>query len=127
MDPDQKNLLVVDDEPTVLMSVSMMLQTKGYHVTQCESGNCVIDLIAQNKFNFDCIILDYTLPDLNGMKLLHRIRSEGHQVPVVLFSGLEMDEINTESYEHMPDATITKPFQFDTLFEKVKSLTGEEN
>lgn len=123
MTTDQKKLLVVDDEPTVLMSVSMMLQTKGYHVTECESGQGVLDLIEDDHFNFDCVILDYTLPKMNGMRILQRIRSEGHQVPVILFSGLEMEEINTKPYEHMPDATITKPFQFDTLFTKVETLT----
>lgn len=127
MESNPKKLLVVDDEPTVLMSVSMLLKSKGFLVAQCSSGQDVLGLLEPDKFDFDCVILDFTLPKMNGMNLLQKIRSAGHQVPVLMFSGLSLDEILTEEFEHHPEETITKPFQFDSLLTKIKLLTGEEN
>ena len=119
-----KKVLVVDDDPTILMTVGLMIKAKGFETEECDSGQKVVDLL-QSAFEFDCVVLDYSMPETNGMEVLQKIREAGHQVPALLCSGMNASEMNFEKYEFRPEATITKPFQFDALFQKINSLIND--
>lgn len=122
MDMNQKRVLLVDDEPTVLMSISMMLESKGCQVVQCDSGQSAIKLLSNDE-EYDCIILDYTMPNMNGMSTLQKIRALDENVPVILCSGLSFEIGENPQYEYWPNEVLQKPFQLSQLFEKIELVT----
>ena len=124
MDLNEKCVLVVDDEPTVLMSVAMMLESRGYKVHQAESGTIAIGKLDDIVAELDCIILDYTMPSLNGLQVLEKIRESGIDTPVIMCSGLPLNR-NDNRYSWWPNEILSKPFQLNDLFKKIDQVTEQ--
>ena len=114
-----KKILVVDDEPTVLKSVSLILESKGCSVEQSRSGLEAITLLENDPDLFDCIVLDYSMPKMNGLTALQKIRELGTSTPVILCSGLSFAHDESEKHKHWPQEILTKPFQLNQLIESI--------
>jgi nitrogen-specific signal transduction histidine kinase len=116
-----KCILVIDDEPTVLMSIAMMLESRGCKVYQAESGADALEQLPSISTELDCIILDYTMPKMNGLQVLEQFRESEITVPVIMCSGLPMNQIEHDG-ESWPDDILNKPFQMQELCEKISTL-----
>lgn len=115
-----KRILVVEDDPSISMGLSMNLEAEGYAVAVAEDGEHGLRLA--REFKPDLIVLDVMLPKLNGFEVLRTLRGEGVAVPIVMLSarGAEMDkvmglELGAEDY-------ITKPFGLAELLARVKAV-----
>ena len=126
MDLTDKRVLVVDDEPSVLMSVSMMLESRGCKVYQADSGTAALNQLGEISGELDCIILDYTMPKLNGLQVLEKIRESGIETPVIMCSGLPLskDENNCPAW---PNEILSKPFQMNDLYRKINQVNNESS
>lgn len=84
-----KHILVVDDEPAYLRTMSQILKGKGYDVREALSGNEALKTL--QKFEPDLILLDVRMPDMNGFDLLDRIKQLPHLAskPVIFVSGMD--------------------------------------
>ena len=104
------------------MSVSMMLESRGCTVHQAESGPVALEKLPEIANELDCIILDYTMPKLNGLQVLEQIRESDIDVPVIMCSGLPLSkESNPNSA--WPEDILSKPFQMTDLYRKINQLS----
>ncbi len=115
-----KRILVVEDDPSISMGLSMNLEAEGYSVSVAEDGEQ--GLRQAREFKPDLVVLDVMLPKLNGFEVLRTLRGEGVAVPIIMLSarGAEMDkvmglELGAEDY-------ITKPFSLAELLARVKAV-----
>lgn len=77
-------ILVVDDEPDICYLVQCILEKEGYRVTTAYDGNGALELI--QKLKPDMVVLDFLLPDIDGVELCHRIRKVSN-CRIVYFTG----------------------------------------
>jgi PAS domain S-box-containing protein len=84
------SVLVVDDEPLVRAQVRRSLELRGYTVTEAADGRSALTLLADGHPGtaiVDVVVLDMTMPDMDGAEVLRRLRASGSHVPVVVSSG----------------------------------------
>jgi two-component system, OmpR family, alkaline phosphatase synthesis response regulator PhoP len=116
----KRRILVVEDDPSISLGLSMNLEAEGYEVRVADDGET--GLAAASETEFDLLILDVMLPKLNGLEVLRTVRARGETVPIIILSarGAEMDkviglELGAEDY-------ITKPFGLAELLARVKAV-----
>jgi len=80
-------VLIVDDEAMVRSQLRRSLELRGYTVAEAGNGRVALEMLAAQPASADVLILDMTMPDLDGAEVLHRLRAAGSRVPVVISSG----------------------------------------
>jgi putative two-component system response regulator len=110
-------IVVVDDDPDMLESVSSLLRIKGFKVKSYEDGNEVLASFSSDRP--DVIITDIHMPKMNGMKLLGKIRRFDADTPVILVSGAAELDTAFEAIKLRAFEFIAKPFQFEVLIDAV--------
>lgn len=89
-------VLLVDDEPMLLNVERQILEKKfGFAIEVAESGAKALEMLRDSTF--DAIISDYSMPEMNGLELLRKIRETDKQIPFILFTVRERDEIALEA------------------------------
>lgn len=117
----KKNILIVDDDPLVIISVFHFFCAKGYEVVATNSPEAVISSI--NPDNFDVIITDFRMGPINGIELIKRIRDRGFSGKIILISAFsKLNE--TEGEETGIDAFFEKPFEIEDIHKKIKEWIG---
>ncbi len=115
---NRRKILLVDDERSIVRSVKLAFDTLGYDVSTAESAKEAIAIIEDHD-PFDCLIIDYTMPQMNGLDLLRLLRKRGVTSPAIFCSGyLELPEYE----DAVPDATLRKPYSIATLHKTVEQL-----
>jgi CheY-like chemotaxis protein len=90
-----QSILLVDDEKMALMLVKRILSEAGYHVATAQSGFECLDLFRLNPRAYDLVLLDLTMPFMDGEETLRRLREIRSDVPVVLCAGfLEQEKLD---------------------------------
>jgi DNA-binding response OmpR family regulator len=115
-----KNILVIDDEPSLAEICELILMREGYSVT---TANCGIDGINEAKKQIpDLIFLDWVMPDINGDEVFKRLRADSttQSIPVVLMSALP--EAKSESLILGAKSFLPKPFNADKLINLARSI-----
>jgi two-component system KDP operon response regulator KdpE len=111
-------ILIVDDEPNILATVSPLLRARGYEVLSAMSGRAAIDVVERDKP--DLIVLDLGLPDLDGVEVCRRIRdSSGAPILVLSARGAEGDKVN--ALDAGADVYVTKPFGAEELLARIRA------
>jgi DNA-binding response OmpR family regulator len=83
--PDQKTILVIDDEPLVRQSMAVYLEDSGYNIIEAEHGEQGIGLFCE--YQPDLVLCDLRMPVMDGMEVLRRVTNMSPQVPVIVVSG----------------------------------------
>lgn len=113
------NILIVDDEPSIVDNISFALETEGFSAISCTTGG---DALAElEAVNFDLIILDIGLPDMNGFELANRIRNSS-QVPIIFLTARSTEIDRVVGLELGADDYVTKPFSPRELSARVKAV-----
>ena len=112
-------ILVVDDEPSITEFVSYNLKKEGYEVQIAADGVSAVDLIMSN--NFDLVVLDVMLPNIDGYEVVRRIRSTT-TVPVLFLSARDTELDKVVGLEIGGDDYLVKPFGVRELLARVKAL-----
>jgi DNA-binding response OmpR family regulator len=120
-----KKILVVDDEPDILKVVVFRLKKAGYEVAQTALGKEALTLMKADRP--DLIVLDYRLPDMNGIDVARTMRADEalENVPIILLSASSGDDMNAAVKDADIDEYLKKPFNPDELLEKVRELVGK--
>jgi two-component system KDP operon response regulator KdpE len=114
----QPRVLVVDDEPQIVRALRLVLRANGYEVTEATSGEGALDALATS--NFDVMILDLMLPDIDGVEVCRRVR-EWTQLPIIVLS-VEGDEVvKIRALDVGADDYVTKPFSAPELLARMRS------
>jgi DNA-binding response OmpR family regulator len=111
-------VLVVEDDPSIAIGLRINLESEGYTVQVAEDGDQALELARSSEP--DLIVLDVMLPKKNGLEVLHQLRAEGRNVPIIILSAkaAEMDkvaglELGAEDY-------VAKPFSLAELLARVR-------
>ena len=117
-----KEILIVDDEPDVVVPIQFLMEQQGYRVMAAERGEDALDLIYHYKP--DLVILDIMLPGIDGYEVCEIIRLDPNYRDVrVMFLTAKGREVDiAKGLALGADAYLTKPFSNDELVAKVKEL-----
>jgi DNA-binding response OmpR family regulator len=117
-----KEILIVDDEPSIVVPIQFLMEQQGYLVMIAERGEDALDLIYQYKP--DLVILDIMLPGIDGYEVCEIIRLDPNYRDVrVMFLTAKGREVDiAKGLALGADAYLTKPFSNDELVAKVKEL-----
>ncbi len=102
-----QNILIVDDNGAIRRVTRSALERVGYTVHDAEDGEAAVALFQQESFEVDLVLLDLTLPGIDGEETFRQIRAIRPAVPVVMMSGYSEPEV-TASYEGL--TFLQKPF-----------------
>ena len=116
----KKQILVVDDEPAWLKSVTHVLKKQGYQVKAVQSAAEALALLV--KYHPDLIVSDLRMPDMNGFDLLDKIRHlpKISSTPVVFFSAIDDFHAKEVARELGATACLLKPYDENDLYTVLK-------
>lgn len=109
---------VADDDADVLNSLRFLLETDGFDVRTFRSGTALLN--ALDTAAVDCFILDYKMPDINGVDLTDGLRRRGATAPVVLISGHYDDKLAARASAAGICDFLLKPLLDDSLTKRVR-------
>lgn len=122
------HVLLVEDSPEVSLSVREILSSAGHDVDDASNGKEALDKIDQG--NFDLVVSDIWMPEMDGIALLKEIRSAGNDVPVVVISGGAPNAPLTYTAPLAStfgaNAVIYKPFEKEELLKAIDTVLAGE-
>jgi len=115
-------ILVVDDDPYILMSLEFLMRKSGFEVMIARNGTEALQLL--DTHNPDVVLLDIMMPDVDGYSICEFIKStEKHKQCKVVFLSAKSKEADIQKgYDLGADLYITKPFANKDLVNKIKSM-----
>lgn len=112
-------ILVVEDELEIQKYINYSLIDEGFNVMACDNGEEALELF--NKYDFDIVLLDMTLPGIGGEEVLESIRLKS-EVPIIIISALNDELIQVNAFESKVDDYVVKPFSMPILIHKIKAI-----
>jgi len=113
-------ILVVDDEPAVRESLRRALQLEGYEVDLAGDGLEALESMRDN--GVDAIILDVSMPRLDGLETCRRLRSEGSALPVLMLTARDEVADRVAGLDAGADDYVVKPFALEELLARLRAL-----
>jgi DNA-binding NtrC family response regulator len=118
-------ILVVDDEDLVRYSIRQKLENENFTVVEAADGEEATKLFAD--CSLDMILLDYKLPDTDGLQILRKIRDDGEDIPVIMVTALGSAKDVVQAMKLGANNYIVKPFDMDELVIVVQNTLREAN
>lgn len=115
------NILLVEDNRRISEFVVKGLEESGFSVTLAENGADARNLIHEREWNI--ILLDIMLPDIDGFELLHYTRFKKIQTPILVLSALGEPDDKVKALDYGADDYLAKPFHFRELIARINALT----
>ena len=112
--------LVVDDEPSLADLVSMALRYEGWDVRTALTGQDALH--HSREFLPDVVVLDIMLPDIDGLEVLRRMRTDGRDVPVLFLTARDSIDDRVVGLTAGGDDYVTKPFSLEELVARLRGL-----
>jgi two-component system alkaline phosphatase synthesis response regulator PhoP len=116
----ERRILLVEDEPSLVLTVSDRLLSEGYHVETAGDGNTGLSRALAEPF--DLVILDVMLPGRDGFEVCRELRSRGGQVPVLMLTARSQVIDRVVGLKLGADDYLTKPFEMIELLARVEAL-----
>ena len=113
------NILIVDDEPSIVDNIAFALETEGFKVNACSTAGEAIKHL--ENIDFDLMILDVGLPDINGFDLARQIRRFS-KIPIIFLTARSNEIDRVVGLELGGDDYVTKPFSPRELSARVKAI-----
>lgn len=115
----QQRILVVEDEKNIARFLELELTHEQFHVTIATDGRTGLALATQNQY--DCILLDVMLPELNGIEVCRRIRNQS-DVPILLLTARDAVMDRVAGLDAGADDYLVKPFAIEELLARIRSI-----
>ncbi len=113
-------VLLIEDDSATAKSIEMMLKSEGY---VCDCANLGEDGLEIGKLHdYDVIVLDLGLPDIDGYEVLRRLRAAKVQTPILILSGLSEPDHKVKGLGYGADDYLTKPFDKDELVARIQAI-----
>lgn len=112
------HILIIDDEPSLVNVLQPVLETAGYRITVAQDGRSAMAVI--EAIEFDLILLDLGLPDIDGKSLLQRIRLD-QDVPVIVVSARHQEAEKIAALDEGADDYVNKPFEIGELMARMRA------
>jgi len=122
-----KEILIVDDEPSIVVPVQFLMQQQGYNVLVAEDGHDALDMIY--KYQPDLVLLDIMLPGIDGYEVCEivRLNPKLRDVKIIFLTAKGREVEIAKGLALGADAYITKPFSNAELVAKVKTVLEDIN
>ncbi len=118
-----KNILVVDDAAFMRMMIKDILTKNGYNVVgEAENGLKAVE--KYNELKPDLVLMDITMPELDGIQALKQIKAQHPGAAIIMCSAMGQQAMVIESIQSGAKDFIVKPFQADRVLEAVKKAVG---
>lgn len=114
-------ILVVEDEARLATLIARVLKEEGYAAETVRDGRTALARALVDSF--DLLIVDWMLPDLNGIQVIRRIRAAGMSVPILMLTARTQIEDRVEGLDAGADDYLPKPFAFPELLARVRALS----
>lgn len=116
----QKRILLVEDDDKLRSTIQDYMQMNGFLVTACADGYSALECF-QNNGDYDIVLLDGLLPDIDGFDVMNKIREDSN-IPIIIVSARESEEYQLAGLKGGADNYITKPFLLSVMKEKINAL-----
>lgn len=117
-------ILLVEDEPHIVRSLTPALDAEGHEVTAVGSGSAALGALAGD--GYDVILLDLGLPDMDGKRVIERVR-EWSEVPIIILSARHLEDVKIAAFDAGADDYVNKPFAMGELLARIRAvLRGRE-
>ncbi|CUH62486.1 Cell cycle response regulator CtrA [Thalassovita gelatinovora] len=113
-------ILLVEDDPTTSKSIELMLTHANLNVYTTDLGEEGIDLA--KLYDYDLILLDLGLPDMNGHEVLRQLRLARVETPILILSGTDDTDSKIKGFGFGADDYLTKPFHRDELVARIHAI-----
>jgi DNA-binding response OmpR family regulator len=122
-----KEILIVDDEPSIVVPIQFLMEQQGYNVLVAENGEDALDAIY--KYKPDLILLDIMLPRIDGYEVCEivRLNPEYRDIKIIFLTAKGREVEIAKGLALGANAYITKPFSNTQLVAKVKELLDNTN
>ena len=110
-------ILVVDDEPNILNTMTPLLRSRGYEVSSASTGRRAIE--EAERLEPDLIVLDLGLPDLDGVEVCRQVRARSN-VPILVLSARRTEADKVRALDIGADDYVTKPFGTEELLARIR-------
>lgn len=107
---ETKKVLVVDDEALVRRVIVRSLERMGYESIDVADGHAALDVAQNQGDQLRCVLLDLTMPELDGYETFRRLKAISAGLPIVIMSGYAREEIAERMAPDVPDGYLSKPF-----------------
>lgn len=120
-----KSVLIVDDEPNILLSLEFLMKKKGYEVYIARDGREALEIVSEKLP--DIILLDIMMPDVDGYQVCQRVKNHAdtQHIKVIFLSAKTKEEDIRKGYSMGADLYITKPFSTRNLLQQVENLNPQ--
>lgn len=113
-------VLLIEDDPSTARSVELMLASEGIICDTAELGEEGLEI--GKLYNYDIIVLDLMLPDIDGYEVLLRLRSAKVKIPILILSGLSSVDQKIKGLGFGADDYLTKPFNRGELIARIQAI-----
>jgi two-component system cell cycle response regulator CtrA len=113
-------VLLIEDDAATAASIEMMLRTENFICDTTDLGEDGLEI--SKLYDFDIIILDLLLPDLDGYEVLRRLRAARVRTPILILSGLGEIDHKIKGFSFGADDFLTKPFDRRELIARIQAI-----
>jgi two-component system OmpR family response regulator len=119
-DTSAERILVVDDEAMIVDAVATALRYEGYDVETAASGREALAAVGRREPNL--VVLDWMLPDIEGIEVGRRIREQGFKTAILFLTAKDATEDKVEALRSGGDDYVTKPFNLAEIVARVQAI-----
>ncbi|NJK56204.1 MAG: response regulator [Pleurocapsa sp. SU_5_0] len=117
-------ILLVDDDEQLMEALASKLVEQRYAVDIATTGEMTWEFVL--LFDFDLVVLDWMLPDIDGVELCQQIRAEGYTMPIMLLTARDRQNDKVLALDSGADDYVVKPFDFEELTARIRALLRRE-
>src|SRR5260370_38901646 len=117
---ERQQILVVDDEASIVDAVATALRYEGFEVSEAMDGRTALAAVQDRPP--DLVVLDVMLPDLDGFEVMRRIRQDGIRVPVLFLTARDSVEDKVAGLTIGGDDYVTKPFSLAEVVARTRAI-----
>ena len=112
-------ILVVEDDPSIVLGLRLNLESEGYDVTTITDGHEALQAVRDGRW--DLVVLDIMLPRRNGYEIISDMRRRGDHTPIVVLSARTAETDTVMGLDLGADDYVTKPFSVGELLARVRA------
>ncbi len=119
-----QRILIVDDEPNIVVSLEFLMKREGYETVVAGDGEAALDAVVERPP--DLVILDVMLPKMNGFEVCQRIRADPRRrgIKIIMLTAKGRETEVAKGIGLGADAYVTKPFSTKDLVAQIKQMLG---